>query len=183
MGLSTPSFACVAGTKEDSYGLSITLQGRTPMNVVWFSTFWAASPEAVPVIHFGEPLKPQMLRFKEFAIGAGPRRLSIAFINPGRGEGATSRLSIDALPVTTIPEVRINWPVAQGAVPLSTTTQLVKRCCYWEFYDETFKVPAGAIEGTATVSVSFQDGEFPFELVSNELKVPVRSKVSGSETE
>ena len=73
------------GDKEDSYGLSITLQRRTPMYAGWFSTFWAASPEAVPVIHFGGPLKPQILRFKEFAIGAGPRRLSIAFINPGRG--------------------------------------------------------------------------------------------------
>ena len=54
---------------EVSYGLSITLQDALPMYAGWFSTFWAASPEvSVPVIHFGGPLKPQILRFKSLRL-------------------------------------------------------------------------------------------------------------------
>ncbi len=163
------------GDKEVQYGLSLMLDGRTPMYAGWFGTFWAASPEKVPLIHFGGPLYPHV-RFKEFVVDSGARRLSIAFINPGRGEGASSYLSFNALPTTMIPLVQIDWPVAEGAPPLRTSNQLTERCCYWEFYDPKFQVPQGAVAGTATVTISLPGGAFPLELATDQLKVPVRAK-------
>ncbi len=156
------------GYEEDHYGLSVTVAGRTPMYAGWFGTFWAASPAEVPIIHFGGPLRPRMLRFKEkaFVVGPGFRRLSLAFVNPGGGEGALSRLSIDALPPTTIPVLTIDWPVAAGAPPVRKSYPLVERCCYWEFYELDFKVPSSAVPGTATVTVSFDGGTLPFNLTN-----------------
>ena len=166
------------GEKEDTYGLLATLEGQTPMYAGWFSTFWAVSPETVPIIHFGGPMQLKRLRTKEFVIGAGATRLSIAFMNPGRGEGATSRLSIYALPPTAMPIVRIDWPVPDGAASLQTSHTLMQRCCYWEFYDPDFKVPPGVVPGTATATVSLPEGVFPFELTTNQIEFSIRAKVS-----
>jgi hypothetical protein len=168
------------GEKEDTYGISVTLDGQTPMYAGWFSTFLAASAEKVPIVHFGGPMQPKFLRFKEVVVGSGAQRLSIGFMNPGRGEGATSRLSIYALPKTTMPVVQIDWPVAEGAPSLQTSNTLMQRCCYWEFYDPDFKVPPGVSPGTAKATVSFLDGVFPFELTTDRIEFPVRANDSGT---
>jgi hypothetical protein len=165
------------GAEEDGYGLSLDVNGRTQMYAGWTS-FWAASPGAAPVIHFAGPLEPRMLRLKEFVIDSLARRLSIAFINPGRGECATSLLGIDALPPQVIPTLQIDWPVEKGAPVLHTSLPLRNRCCYWEFYNLGFKVPAGTVPGTATVTVSMQGGSLPFELIRNQIKVSVRAKAA-----
>ena len=110
------------GEKEDTYGILVTVDGQTPMYAGWVSTLWATSPQAVPLIHFGGPLQPKrLLRTKEFVIGSGGVRLSIAFTNPGSGAGARSYLSIDALPQSVKPVVQIDWPVAADAPPLQTS--------------------------------------------------------------
>jgi hypothetical protein len=165
------------GSNDDGYGLSLNVNGRTQMYAGWRS-FWATSPGAAPVIHFAGPLEPRMLRLKEFVIDALAGRLSIAFVNPGRGEGAMSLLGIDAMPPQVIPTVQIDWPVEKGAPALHTSLPLKNRCCYWEFYSLGSKVPPGAVAGTATVTVSMQGGSLPFELIKNEIKVPVRAKDS-----
>jgi hypothetical protein len=164
------------GAKEDSYGLSLNVDGQMPMYAGWFGTLWAASPDAVPIIHFGGSLEPRMLRRKEFVIGAGLDRLSLGFINHGRGEGADSRLSIDALPKTLVPTLRIDWPVADGAPSLQASYPLKDRCCYWEFYEPNFKMPENVVAGDATITVSFEGGDFPFELVTDQINVPVLAK-------
>ncbi|HEY1600088.1 MAG TPA: hypothetical protein VGG64_10825 [Pirellulales bacterium] len=161
------------GGKEDSYGLSMNVDGLMPMYAGWFGTFWAESPAVVPIIHFGGALEPRMLRRKEFVIGAGLDRLSVAFINRDGGEGATARLSIDALPKALIPNLRIEWPVAGSDSPLQISYPLKDRCCYWEFYEPNFKMPTGVVVGEATVTVSIDGGDFPFELRTNQVKVPV----------
>lgn len=162
------------GNDQDSYGLSITLDGKTPMYAGWFGTLWAPSPEKSQMIHFGGALRPRLLRSKDFEIGKQTDRLSIAFTNPGRGEGATSRLSIDALPKSVLPLVEIEWPVADGAAPLRTTHPLPERCCYWEFYTTSFEVPDKAVPGVANATVLLPTGELPIALETNELKVRVR---------
>jgi hypothetical protein len=83
--------------QKDSYGLSLSVGGQMPMYAGWFGTFWSTNRETVPVIHFGGPFTPKLLRRKEFTIGEAHQRLSLCFINPGSGPGAESRLSIDAL--------------------------------------------------------------------------------------
>jgi hypothetical protein len=158
---------------EDQFGLSLKLNGKIPMYAGWFVSIWNPKPENASVIHFGGALKPNMLRYREFVVDSGVRRLSLSFTNPGRGTGATSRLSMYALPESVIPRVRIEWPVAKGAAPLETTYLLKERCCYWEFYDSKFKIPAAAVEGTATITVDLPDGEFPLALSTNQIKVPV----------
>jgi hypothetical protein len=158
---------------EDQFGLSLKLNGKIPMYAGWFVSFWNPTPADTSIIHFGGALQPKMLRYREFVVDSGVRRLSIAFINPGRGNGANSRLSMYALPESVVPRVRIEWPVAKGAAPLETTYFLKERCCYWEYYDSKFKIPAAAVEGTATVTVDFPDGEFPLALSTNQVKVPV----------
>jgi hypothetical protein len=163
------------GEKEDSYGLSLTVNGR-PMYAGWFGTFWSAVREDVPLLHLAGTLRPQMLLYKEFVVGQQPsdyRRLGVAFVNPGSRDGAVSRLSIDALPAKTIPIVQIDWPVPAGKPALQTTHRLKERCCYWCFYDSTFNVPHGISAGTATVKVTL-DGPSTLDLTISEFKVQVR---------
>jgi hypothetical protein len=164
------------GETEDSYGLALTLGGTTPMYSGWFGPFWGSTSETAQVFHFGGPLTPVKLRGQKFAVGGGTARLSIAFFNEGRDKGSATRLSIDALPKSVVPEVHIDWPVAAGSSPLGTSHKLNQRCCYWEFYDPNFQVPEGAIPGTATLTVVLPEGAFPFELTTDQIKLPVVAK-------
>ncbi len=161
------------GDDKDGYGLRVTIDGKIPMYAGW-TEFWGKSADTAPVIHLGGPLRLRMLRYKEFVLGSGPARLSIAFVNPGRGEGAHSRLSIDALVEDVVPVAEITWPVAEGAAPLTTAHRLTERCCYWEFYTREFTVPKGAVAGTAILKVSAPEGKLPLELASDRLEIPVR---------
>ncbi len=163
------------GDKEDSYGLSLTLDGKTPLYAGWFGTFWAKSPAEVPLVHFGGPLYPRLLGSKEFIAGRNSTRLNIGFVtDPARDKGAVTYLSIDALPRTVTPEVQIDWPVADGAPPLRTSYLLTQRCCYWAFFDPEFKVPAGVVAGAATLTVSLLGGDLPFELATDQIEATVR---------
>ena len=169
------------GQGDDTYGLSLSLDGQIPMYAGWFGSFWSSKPQSAPVIHFGGALTPRMLRFREFSIGSGPRRLSMAFTNSGVGEGATSRLSIDALPPEVVPKLKIDWPTAEGLPPLQTEHLLVQRCCYWEFYTTDFKVPDSIVVGEARVSVEFADNTMPLRLTTTEIEVPVIEPAKASD--
>jgi hypothetical protein len=158
---------------EDSYGLSLSVEGQMPMYAGWFGTFWSTNREKAPVIHFGGPFTPKLLRRKEFTIGETQERLSLCFLNPGSGPGAESRLSIDALPRFVVPELNIKWPTAGGGMPLRTSHALIQRCCYWEFYTTKFEVPKGVVAGKAKVSVDLPAGAVPVELMTTEMVVPV----------
>lgn len=57
------------GDKEDSYGLSVWVDGRIPMYAGWFGTFWSASHETAPVIQLAGPFKPIIMRRDSFRIG------------------------------------------------------------------------------------------------------------------
>ena len=159
--------------KEDSYGLSLSVDGQMPMYAGWFGTFWSTNHESAPVMHFGGPFTPQVLRRKEFTIGETHQRLSLCFINPGSGPGAESRLSIDALPSFVVPELNIEWPTAGGSAPLRTSYNLTQRCCYWEFYTTEFELPKDVVPGQAKVSVNLPVGALPIELTTTELEMPV----------
>lgn len=126
---------------QDSYGLELTLDGKTPMYAGWFDTFGGPSPENAPLVHFGGPLKPVVLRYKEIELGSAPDHLSICFLNPSSCKGAVSRLSIDALPKRIIPEVRIDWPVAEGAPPVRTYELLTEHAAYGNFITRICKFP------------------------------------------
>ena len=157
------------GDKEDSYGLSLSVNGQMPMYAGWFGTFWSTNRETAPVIHLGGPFTPELLRRKEFTIGEKGQRLSLCFINPGSGPGAESRLSIDALPSSVVPILNIEWPTAGGSVPLRTSYPLTQRCCYWEFYTTDFEVPRGVVAGKAKVSVDLPAFTMPIELTTTEM--------------
>lgn len=157
---------------EDKYGLGLTLDGTVPMYAGWVP-FLKDSPEDAPVVHFGAPVAPRMIRYKEFVIGTTPNRLSIQFYSPGLGDGANAKLSIHALPESEQPVVLIEWPVADGTPPLTTTHVLTERCCYWEFYTEAFNVPKRAVPGTAVVTVTVPLDSFPLELSTNQFEAPV----------
>jgi hypothetical protein len=159
--------------KEDNYGLSLSVNGQMPMYAGWFGTFWSTNREQAPVIHFGGPFTPKMLRRKAFTIGETGERLSLCFIHPGLDLGADSKLSIDALPGIVVPELTIEWPVAAGHAPLRTSHELTHRCCYWEFYTEEFAVPKDVAAGTAKVSLHFVSGLKPLDLTTTELTMPV----------
>lgn len=156
---------------EDKYGLSLCVNGRMPMYAGWFDSFWSTNRETAPVIHFGGPFKPTLLRRKNFPIGEKGERLSIGFFHAGSDKGAESRLSIDALPQFVVPQLKIDWPTA-GA-PLQTTYALTNRCCYWEFYNEEFEMPKGVVPGTAKISVGLVTGTMPIELTTSKIEAPV----------
>lgn len=159
--------------KEDSYGLSLSVNDQMPMYAGWFGTFWSTNHETAPVMHFGGPFTPKVLRRKEFTMGEAHQRLSLCFINPGSGPGAESRLSIDALPTFVVPELNIEWPTAAGSASLRTSYNLTQRCCYWEFYTTEFELPKGVVPGQAKISVNLPVGTPPIELTTTELVVPV----------
>lgn len=157
---------------DESYGLSLSVEGKLPMYAGWFGTFWSTNRETAPIIHFGGAVTPKLLRYKEFTIGRGERRLSVGFMNPGSGAGAESRLSIDALPRYLVPTLKIEWPTA-GTTPLRTTHKLNERCCYWEFYTTRFEMPVGAVPGKAKVSVDLPATAIPIALTTTEFEVSV----------
>lgn len=142
----------------------------------WFGTFWADSPAAASIIHFGGLLEPRLIREKEFIVDAGVRRLSVCLLTPGLGDAGPARLSEYAIPISTPIHVRIEWPVALGSPPLVTSHKLDKHCCYWEYYNSEFSVPQGKgiVDGTANVTIELPDGEFPLPLRTNKTEVRVR---------
>ena len=139
----------------------------------WFGSFWGASPGEASIVHFGAPLTPSMLRYQDFALGSGLRRLSIGFFAPGLGDGSESRLDIEAVAADVVPVLEIEWPTTNGGPPLRTTHRLDQRCCYWEFYTTEFEVPAEAAVGTAKVSIELPEGCMPLPLTTTKLEVPV----------
>ena len=50
------------GEAEDSYGLSLSVNGQMPMYAGWFGTFWSTNRETAPIVHFGGPFTPKLLR-------------------------------------------------------------------------------------------------------------------------
>jgi hypothetical protein len=164
---------------EDQYGLSLTANSRMPMYAGWFGTFWSTNRETAPVIHFGGPFKPILMRRENFPIGEKGQRLSLGFFHRGSDPGAESRLSIDALPQFVVPQLRIDWPTAPGSVPLRTTHSLTNRCCYWEFYTTDFEVPKGAVPGVAKISVGLVTGTMPIELTTTKIEAPVVTETPG----
>ena len=166
---------------EDSYGLSLSVGGQMPMYAGWFGTFWSTNRDTAPVIHFGGPFTPMLLRRKESTLGETQQRLSLCFVNPGSGSGAVSRLSIDALPRLVTPELDIEWRTAGGGAPLRTSHELKERCCYWEFYTTEFEPPRGIVPGNAKVSIRFAAGAMPVELTTTEIEEPVVAQPQGAE--
>jgi hypothetical protein len=61
---------------------------------------------------------------------------------------------------------------------LETTYKLNERCCYREYYNSKFKIPATAVEGTAIVTVELPEGEFPLAIETDRIEVPVRLTAS-----
>jgi hypothetical protein len=161
------------GDPEDSYGISVTLNGKVPMYAGWFGTFWAASPRDVPLIHFGGPMQIKLLRFKELPIHAKGKRLNIGFFNLGRGKSADSRLDIFALPKDAKLTVDIDWPVEPGSTAVKTSVELAERCCYWEFFNPDFGTPDEIAPGIAHAKLSITNATFPLELVSDRFEFPV----------
>jgi hypothetical protein len=158
---------------EDQYGLSLNANSRMPMYAGWFGTFWSTNRETAPVIHFGGPFKPTLLRRKNFPIGEKGERLSIGFFHAGSDKGAESRLSIDALPQFVVLQLKIEWPTANGGTPLAKTYPLTSRCCYWEFYTTDFEVPKDIVPGTAKISIGLVTGAMPIELTTTKIEAPV----------
>jgi len=152
-----------------------------PMYAGWFGTFWSTNRDDAPVIHFGGPFTPTLLRRKVFTIGESGLRLSLGFFSPGSGSGAVSRLSIEGLPHNVIPELKIEWPTADTGKPIETIHELNQRCCYWEFYTTDFEVPKGVVTGKAKVSVNLLPGAMPAALTTRDLEVPVLARSSGSD--
>ena len=170
------------GEKEDSYGLSLSVDGEMPMYAGWFGTFWSTNRETAPVMHFGGPFTPKLLRRKDFTIGETQQRLSLCFLNPGSGAGAESRLSIDALPRFVVPKLNIEWPTAGGSAPLRTSHQLMQRCCYWEFYTSEFQVPKGVLAGKVRITVDLPVDTMAIKLTTTEIVVPVVALPHGSDS-
>lgn len=161
------------GEEENRYGLSISVEGLTPMYAGWFGSFWSSNRETAPVIHFGGPFKPVMLRRKEFKIGGKQKRLSLGFFRSGSGAGAESRLSIDAIAASVVPILQIEWPTDRGVASVKTSHLLKQRCCYWEFYTTEFKIPKGVIPGKAKVLIELPSEAIPAGLTTIKIQVPV----------
>jgi hypothetical protein len=161
------------GEPTDSYGLSLSVDGQLPMYAGWFGSFWSTNSATAPMIHFGGPFTPKVLRRSVFTLGESQQRLSLCFINPGSRPGAESRLSIEGLPRFVTPELNIEWPTAGGGAPLRTFHELTQRCCYWEFYTTDFALPKGVAAGQAKVTVELPVGAVSISLTTNVIWLPV----------
>lgn len=157
----------------DEYGLSLSVDGQMPMYAGWFGTFWSTNREQTPVIHFGGPFTPTILRRDAFTLGETHERMSVGFFHRATDSGAESRLSIDALPRIVVPNLTIEWPAASGHAPLLTAHQLTQRCCYWEFYTTDFELPKGVVPGQARITVDLPANPTSLELTTNVIILPV----------
>jgi hypothetical protein len=160
------------GADTDEYGLSVTLDGRTPMYAGW-TAFWSDSPRDARTLYFGGALRPVLLRAKEFVPASTLDRLSIAFVHRADDRAADTRLSIDAVPESVVPEAVIEWPVAPGEKELTTRHALNERCCYWEFYTTNVPIPDRTVAGTARVTVSLPGYVTLHEIATDVVEVPV----------
>jgi hypothetical protein len=119
-----------ASVKDHTYALSVMVNERVPMYAGWFGTFVSSSSQTAPVVRLGAPLRPRLMTYNEFTAVASSknpdvrwfrgfplepfkpnrdrRRLAVAFVEPGGGEGAESRLSIEAIRSDVIPIVEID---------------------------------------------------------------------------
>jgi hypothetical protein len=160
-------------TNDLGYGLSLTVDGQVPMYVGWFGTFWSADREKAPVIQFGGAFTPVLLRGSEFTIGEEQPRLSFCFMRRGSRFGADAMLNIDAVPRWVTPVVHIEWPTVEGGAAVRTSHRLSERCCNWEFYTTSFKMPKGVALGTAKLTIELPADTMPVELTTREIKVRV----------
>lgn len=94
-------------------------------------------------------------------------------MRPGSTKDSQSCLSIEALPASAVPILRIEWPSRIDGESLHTTHELKERCCYWEFYTTDFAMPQEAGVGDAKISFELPEGAMPSGLTTSEILVPV----------
>jgi hypothetical protein len=75
------------GEDEDSYGLSLSVDGKIPMYAGWFGTFWSAQCETAPDHPLWRRLDSEIAsieRIESIRNRFGATRLSLGFMNPDR---------------------------------------------------------------------------------------------------
>jgi len=160
------------GKQPVNHGVLLNVGGKVPHYSGWGPVF-AEKPEDAPIMHFGADYDAVSLRNKEIHLDKPPERFSIGFVAPGVGKHSSTLISIEALPETVVPQCEIEWPAKDD--PSRTIRQslpLVKRCCYWEFYNDEFKIPDGVGEGTVKVTV-IVPGVLPFRFAEGTFELPV----------
>ena len=98
------------GFSNDTYRLSVLLDGTTPMYAFVSDSDWATSPSEARILHFGGALTPMLMRTSQFVLNSGMQRLSVGFFNRGLGHGAATQLGNDAIPAGAVPTLEIRWP-------------------------------------------------------------------------
>jgi hypothetical protein len=160
------------GKQPVQHGILLHLNGKVPQYSGWGHVF-VETPEKAPIMYFGGDYNAIPLRNKSLVIDKPPSRFSVGFFSPGVGESSSTRISIEALPKDVVPQCEIEWPSAdKPGETFRTTVPLVNRCCYWEFYDDAFKIPDGVGEGTAHVRVTLP-GIIPFRYAKRQFDLPV----------
>jgi len=168
------------GSQPVNHGVLLNVGGKVPTYSGWSKVF-ADKPDDAPIMHFGGEYNVKPLRNKELGLDKPPSRFSIGFFSPGVGDGSSTRISIDALPKEVVPLCEIEWPAKDPAVgTIKTVLPLDHRCCYWEFYNTDVKIPEGAGEGTAKVTVAVPD-KLPFKFVKRTFELPVVAKAKPEE--
>lgn len=163
------------GDQPVNHGVLVNVGGKVPQYSGWGPVF-AAKPADAPIMHFGGDYDVTPLRNKELGLDKPPSRFSIGFFSPGLGKQSSTRISIEALPEDVVPQAEIVWPAKDPAIgTIRTTLPLDHRCCYWEFYNTDVKIPDGAGEGKALVTVTVP-GELPFRFAKQTFELPVVAK-------
>jgi hypothetical protein len=113
-----------SGGDEPKYVINVRTSGKTWQCAGWEKIF-AKDRESAPVIHFGGPVVPKLLRAEKFTSGED-RELHLCVGTPGLGKGSFAYVSCDDVPRNVHPVAKIHWP---GDGLQSDERYLLKKRC------------------------------------------------------
>lgn len=114
------------GDEPASYIISAWVNRVTLQYAGWKPLF-ADSREQAPIIHFGGPVVPKLIRYPAFSLTNAPHEVHFCVGTPGLGEHSFAFVGCDAVPDTHIvPWLQIEWP-GKAAAP-KERYRLAERC-------------------------------------------------------
>ena len=114
-----------SGDEEPTYLVYVRAFGKT-LQYAAGKRLFCKDREAAPVVHFGGPVVAKSLRFDKLSTSGSEQELHFCVGTPGRGKDSFAYVSIDAVPLTIRPVVKVRWP--EGSPQAEDRFVLKERC-------------------------------------------------------
>jgi hypothetical protein len=114
-----------SGDDEPTYLVYVRAFGKT-LQYAAGKRLFCKDREAAPVVHFGGPVVAKSLRSDKLSADGSEQELHFCVGTPGRGKDSFAYVSIDAVPLTIRPVVKVRWP--KGSPEAEDRFVLKERC-------------------------------------------------------